>query len=88
MFVLNVSGFGAKKAEIKERTLRITIPEDLNYGTVFEDLFEKYLSSCEVVSVKTSNMGSLYKLTYHVTLKDAAEEHTTGQQSTKPSAYE
>ncbi len=88
MFVLNVSGFGAKKAEIKEKTLRITIPEDLNYGTVFEDLFEKYLSSCEVVSVKTSNMGSLYKLTYHVTLKDAAEEHTTGRQPTKSSAYE
>lgn len=88
MFVLNVSGFGAKKAETKEKTLRITIPEDLNYGTVFEDLFEKYLSSCEVVSVKTSNMGSLYKLTYHVTLKDAAEEHTTGRQPTKSFAYE
>ncbi len=88
MFVLNVSGFAVKKAEIKEKTLRITIPEDLNYGTVFEDLFEKYLSSCEVVSVKTSNMGSLYKLTYHVTLKDAAEEHTTGRQPTKSFAYE
>lgn len=88
MFVLNVSGFAVKKAEIKEKTLRITIPEDLNYGTVFEDLFEKYLSSCEVVSVKTSNMGSLYKLTYHVTLKDAAEEQSTGRQPTKSSAYE
>ena len=74
MFVLNVTGFGVKKVEVREKTLRITIPEDLNYGAVFDDLFEKYLSSCEVVAVKTSNMGSLYKLTYHVTLKDNAEE--------------
>ena len=76
MFVLNVTGFGVKKAEVREKTLRITIPEDLNYGAAFDDLFEKYLSSCEVVAVKTSNMGSLYKLTYHVTLKDNAEEKT------------
>ena len=76
MFVLNVTGSGVKKAEVREKTLRITIPEDLNYGAVFDDLFEKYLSSCEVVAVKTSNMGSLYKLTYHVTLKDNAEEKT------------
>ena len=76
MFVLNVTGFGVKKAEVREKTLRITIPEDLNYGAVFDDLFEKYLSSCEVVAVKTSNMGSLYKLTYHVALKDNAEEKT------------
>lgn len=51
-----------------------------NYGfaciVVVIDLFEKYLSSCEVVAVKTSNMGSPYKLTYHVTLKDNAEEKT------------
>ena len=74
MFVLNVTGSGVKKAEVREKTLRITIPEDLNYGAAFDDLFEKYLSSCEVVAVKTSNMGSLYKLTYHV--KDNAEEKT------------
>ena len=74
MFFLNISGFGAKKADSKEKTLRITIPEDLNYGTAFDDLFEKYLSAQEVVSVKTSNMGSLYKLTYHITLKDVAKE--------------
>ena len=61
MFVLNVTGFGVKKAEVREKTLRITIPEDLNYGAAFDE---------------TSNMGSLYKLTYHVTLKDNAEEKT------------
>lgn len=75
MFVLNVTGFGVKKAEVREKTLRITIPEDLNYGAVFDDLLKIFII-CEVVAVKTSNMGSLYKLTYHVTLKDNAEEKT------------
>ena len=39
MFVLNVTRFGVKKAEVREKTLRITIPEDLNYGVVFDTLF-------------------------------------------------
>jgi hypothetical protein len=46
----------------------------LNYGEVFKDLFEKYTSEVEVVSVKTSNMGSLYKLHYNVKLKNPAEQ--------------
>ena len=74
MFLLNVSGFCAKKTEPKERTLRITIPEDLNYNDAFDDLFDQYLTNKETVSVKTSNMGSLYKLTYHITLKDVSKE--------------
>lgn len=74
MLVLNISGFGTHKKVTCDRTLRITIPEDLNYGSAFDDLFEKYLIGCEIVSVKTTNMGSLYKLTYHITLKDLAME--------------
>lgn len=74
MLVLNISGFGTHKRATCERTLRITIPEDLNYGSAFDDLFEKYLTACEIVSVKTTNMGSLYKLTYHITIKDLAME--------------
>lgn len=74
MLVLNISGFGTHKRDTSDRTLRITIPEDLNYGSAFDDLFEKYLTGCEIVSVKTTNMGSLYKLTYHITLKDLAME--------------
>ena len=74
MFLLNVSGFCAKKTEPKERTLRITIPEDLNYNDAFDDLFDQYLTNKETVSVKTSNMGSLYKLTYHISLKDVSKE--------------
>ena len=74
MLVLNISGFGTHKRTTCDRTLRITIPEDLNYGSVFDDLFEKYLTACEIVSVKPTNMGSLYKLTYHTTIKDLAME--------------
>lgn len=71
---LNLAGAKTVKQSWAEKTLRITIPEDLNYGEVFEDLFAEYLSQCENISVKTSNMGSLYKLTYHVTLKDLSQE--------------
>ena len=51
---------GKKKSGHKD--LSITIPESLDYTEVFDDIFEKYLSECELVSVKTTNMGSLFKL--------------------------
>lgn len=56
------------------KTLRITIPEDLDYCELFDDLFQEYTHHCQSVSVKTSNMGSLFKLTYHLTLKDPTRE--------------
>ena len=74
MFVFTRTGLGFHKLPECEKTLRITIPEDLNYTELFDDLFNEYTSSCEAVSVKTSNMGSLFKLTYHICLKDAAKE--------------
>lgn len=74
MLMLNITGFGTHKKATNDKTLKITIPEDLNYGEVFDDLFKQYLTRCEVIAVKTSNMGSLYKLTYHITLKDQKQE--------------
>lgn len=71
---LTALNFGAKKSDNLERTLRITIPEDLDYTQVFDDLFETYTTKCENVAVKTANMGSMYKLTYEITLKDKAKE--------------
>lgn len=65
---------GGKKAESKDKTLRIVMPENLDYTNVFDDLIEKYTQACEVMSVKTTNMGSLFKLTYNITLKDATQE--------------
>ena len=50
------------------------IPETLNYTEVFDDLFKEYTESNELVSVKTTNMGSLFKLSYEIKLKDASRE--------------
>lgn len=58
----------------KERILKITIPENLNYTDVFEKTFEKYTTSHTLTLSKTSNMGSMYKLTYKVNLKNLNEE--------------
>ncbi len=54
----------------RELELRITIPETLNFSEAFEDLFSQYTKRHELASVKTSNMGSLYKLLYKIELKD------------------
>lgn len=51
------------------RELKITIPEDLNYAHEFDDLFDTYTKRSKLLNVKTTNMGSLYKLSYEVELK-------------------
>lgn len=67
-------GLGEKKQKHLDKTMDITIPEDLNYADIFQDLFEKYTSSYDLVRVRTTNMGSLFKLTYHITLNNSADE--------------
>lgn len=66
--------FGSKKNGAAYKTLAVTIPEDLDYTGVFDDIFAEYTTSHDLVSVKTTNMGSLFRVTYHVTLRDAAKE--------------
>ncbi len=56
------------------RVLTITIPEDLDYTQVFDDLLREYSSSYELEQIRTTNMGSLFRLTYHITMKDPAKE--------------
>ena len=74
-FILyNLLGVGAGKGAAGHKTLTITIPEDLNYTDVFDDIFQKYTRSWELVRVKTTNMGSLFKLTYDIELRDATKE--------------
>ena len=70
--VLNVTSFGQQKKPEKE--LKITIPENLDYSGIFDDLFAKYTKAAELVRVKTTNMGSLYELNYHITLTDEKAE--------------
>ena len=60
--VLTRIQFGQK--EMQTRILRITIPENLDYDGLFDDIFETYTQSAELETVKTTNMGSLYELTY------------------------
>ena len=57
----------------REYELHITVPESLNYYGAFDSIFKEYTRSHKLVKTKTSNMGSLYKLTYIVDLKDIAD---------------
>lgn len=65
-------GFGEHQQGIKE--LKISIPENLDYTEIFDDLFQTYLSKAELLKVKTSNMGSLFELTYQVSFKNENQE--------------
>ena len=58
----------------RSKTLKITVPEDLDYAEMFDDLFELYTAKHELVQIKTTNLGSLNRLTYHLTLKPEAAE--------------
>lgn len=69
MLLLAAVNFGNKHDS--ERVLKITIPENLDYDGLFDDLFEKYTKSHELVKVRTSNMGTLYELQYRIVLKSA-----------------
>ena len=62
------------KSEALQKTVKITIPEDLDYPNVFEEVFSEYTKKCELVKVKTVNMGSMFRLTYDITLKDLSLE--------------
>ena len=70
----NKLDLGASASADRYKTLRIVVPEDLDYTGVFEDVFSEYTSFCDLVQVKTTNMGSMFKLTYDVKLKDPARE--------------
>lgn len=67
-------GFADSKGANTDKILRITIPEDLDYTGVFDDLMEEYTRYREITDVKTSNMGSLFRLTYFIKLKDITKE--------------
>lgn len=69
--VLYRTGFGEQKQRL---CLRVTMPEDLDYTGIFDDLFSVYASRCILESVKTTNMGSLFELRYTLTLKDPKKE--------------
>ena len=75
MFVLyNRLDFGTKKNAATFKTFTITIPEDLDYSGIFDDIFSEFTTSHDLVRVKSTNMGSMFKLTYNVMLRDVTRE--------------
>jgi len=62
------------KSMSSERLLRITIPESLEYSGAFDDTFDHYLSSFENAGVKTTGMGSMFRLSFKIRMKDPSEE--------------
>lgn len=74
MVVLSLINFGGGRDATMGRVLRITVPEDLDYPTIFEDLFQQYALRVKLISVKTTNLGSLNRLTYQLTIRKAGTE--------------
>lgn len=71
MMIFTTANLGGKSEE--ERTLIISIPENMDYADAFDDMFEEYTAKADLYEVKSTNMGSLFKLTYRVILKDIAK---------------
>ena len=69
VFLVLLSLFRFGETAASSRQLKITIPENLDYDGLFDDIFEKYTSRHELVRVKTTNRGTLYELTYTINLK-------------------
>ena len=74
LFLLTKFSIFEKKNADCDKLLKITIPESLDYENVFGDLFVKYTKECKLVQVKSVNMGSMFKLTYAITLNTIQEE--------------
>ncbi len=68
--ILSNSRFGEGADE--EKSVKITVPESLDFEGIFDDIFERYTTKAELMEVKTSGMGSLYKLNYKVVMRAKA----------------
>ena len=73
LLLSSISLFSNKRFS-EDKMLKITIPETLEYSEVFDDLFNHYLKNNELLEVKTTGMGSLFKLTYRVSLRNNKQE--------------
>lgn len=74
MVLMQLLHVGEGSGSDPNRELRVTVPEDLEYTHLFDDLMEEYTSRNQLVRVKTTAMGSLFKLTWNITLKDTDRE--------------
>ena len=72
--VYTLANFGGRRNASMSRVLRITVPENLDYPNVFDDLFQKYTVRTVLTDVRTTNLGSLNRLTYELVLKKPGTE--------------
>lgn len=70
--ILEKADFGNVKSN--DRLLKITIPEDLDYDGIFDDLFQKYTTRSDLDRVKTTNMGTMYELSYLIRMRNLAQQ--------------
>lgn len=70
VYVLGLGAARFGEESEKHRHLKITVPENTDYESLFADLLEKYTASHELTKVRTTNMGTLFELQYRVVLKD------------------
>ena len=71
LLLMEKSRFGQSHPNMRQ--LKISVPENLDYDELFEDLLEKYTSSHELMRVHTTNMGTLYELVYEVEMRDGSQ---------------
>ena len=74
VLIIILSKVFEKTQDASEKRLKVLIPENLDYNEVFNDIFEKYTNNAELVKVKTTNMGSMYELSYTVKMKEVQKE--------------
>ena len=71
-FALNFMQYGVRRSVTKQ--LKITVPENLNFSGAFDDLFGEYTTNVELEQIKTTNLGTLYELTYNIDMKKDVDE--------------
>ncbi len=74
VLLYNLLGVKLQKAGKQYKVLRVTIPEDLDYTDVFQPILSEFAVEYELTQVKTTNMGSMFRLTYNLALKKDANE--------------
>lgn len=72
--VLILAAVPFDRQTFQKKELKVTIPENLDYCGIFDDIFLKYTKNADLLKVRTTNMGSLYELCYRIELKKAEEE--------------
>ena len=73
-FILTTFNYGGGGKNRADRIVKVTVPEDMDYGSEIEPVLDDYTSSYELVSVKSVNMGSMLKLKYKATMNDLSKQ--------------